>query len=316
MKLRIKNKLITESVLNILLTAKRELTNGKLASVQRKGHNVVINCPCHKNGLERKPSCSVFDDVSAADLEVGFAHCFTCGYNATLPQVITDLFDESDITFGEEWLVERFGNTLIEEVEILPEIIIDNKPRDLSSPLDESILTEFDFYHPYMWYRKLSKEIVDLFRVGYDHSRDAITFPVYDEKHRLVMITARSVNTKMFWIPPDVEKPVYLLYHLIENNIKTAYVVESQINALYLWSLGYAAIGLFGTGSEHQFEILRKSGIRNFVLMFDGDAAGQRGASRFRKNIGNEVFIKDIYLPAGKDVNDLSEAEIHSLINS
>jgi DNA primase len=120
----------------------------------------------------------------------------------------------------------------------------------------------------------------------------------------------------MFFIPSEVQKPVYLLYHLLENNIKTAYVVESQINALYMWSLGYPTVGLFGTGSEQQYETLRKCGIRNFITLFDGDTAGQKGAYRFRKNMPKDVFITNIMLPAGKDVNDLSPEEVHNLIKN
>ena len=120
----------------------------------------------------------------------------------------------------------------------------------------------------------------------------------------------------MFWIPAETEKPVYLLYHLLENNMKTAYVCESQINTLYMWSLGYPSIGLFGTGSENQYKVLRKCGIRNFITLFDGDEAGQKGAYRFRKNMPKDCFITNIYLPAGKDVNDLSPEEVHKLIKS
>lgn len=315
MHLKVKNRLITEPIINILHQAKKELNNGKLKDIIDKHNgNLLISCPSHKNGCERKPSCTVAI-ATDTDLEPGFAHCFTCGYSAPLTQVITDLFDETDPSFGEEWIKERFGTTLISSFEYLPEITLDRKVEEKKF-LDESILTEFDYYHDYMWYRKLSKEVVDRFRVGYDKRRKAITFPVYDEKHRLVMVTARSVNTKMFWIPEAVEKPVYLLYYLLENNIKTAYIVESQINALYLWSLGYSACGLFGTGSEQQYETLRKCGIRNFVTLFDGDTAGQKGAYRFRKNMPRDCFITDVRLPAGKDVNDLSPDEVHNLIRN
>ena len=313
MQLKIKNRLITEPIINILYQARREANNGKLKDIIDKHNgNLLISCPIHKDGFERRPSCTVAISTET-DLEPGFAHCFTCGYSAPLTQLITDVFNEDDVNFGEEWIRERFGTTLVSSVEYLPEIVL-NKPKIEKQFLDESILTEYDYYHPYMWYRKLSKEVVDMFRVGYDKNREAITFPVYDEKHRLVMITARSVNTKMFFIPAETEKPVYLLYYLLENNIKTAYVVESQINALYMWSLGYPTIGLFGTGSDTQYETLRKCGIRNFITCFDGDEAGQKGAYRFRKNMPKDCFITDIHLPAGKDVNDLSAEQIKELL--
>ena len=313
MQLKIKNRLITEPIINILYQARREANNGKLKDIIDKHNgNLLISCPIHKSGCENKPSCTVALSTET-DLEPGFTHCFTCGYSAPLTQLITDVFNEDDISFGEDWIRERFGTTLVSSVEYLPEIVLE-KPKIEKTFLDESILTEYDYYHPYMWYRKLSKEVVDMFRVGYDKNRDAITFPVYDEKHRLVMVTARSVNTKRFWIPADVQKPVYLLYHLLENNIKTAYVCESQINTLYMWSLGYPSCGLFGTGSETQYETLRKCGIRNFVTLFDGDEAGQKGAYRFRKNMPKDCFITTVNLPAGKDVNDLSAEQIKELL--
>ena len=217
--------------------------------------------------------------------------------------------------FGEEWLVERFGNTFVEQEEFLQEIVLD-KPTVKKEYLDEASLIPFDFYHPYMWKRKLSKEVVDRFRVGYDKERDAITFPVYDERHRLVMVTARSVNSKRFWIPKDVDKPVYLLYDILERGVQTVYVCESQINALTARTWGLDAVALFGTGSEKQYNTLKKSGIRNYILLFDGDEAGRKGAMRFKKNMPPDVFITDVRLPAGKDVNDLTYDEVMNLVSS
>ena len=308
MYIRIRNKEIREPIVNMLKQAQRELNNGKLKEIKSGNNgNCVITCPCHKNGREKNPSCMILTDTNCEDLEAGFAHCFTCGYNAPFSQVIGDLFDQ-DKSFGEEWLLERFGNVFIEKQDILPEIILDH---ELKQPdvLDESILLQYDYYHPYMWKRHLSKEVVDQFRVGYDKIRNAITFPVYDEKHRLVMITARCVDNKRFYIPSGVEKPVYLLYDLIERGETTAYVAESQINALTLRTFQYNGIALFGTGSEHQYDILKKSGIRNYILVFDGDSAGEHGAQRFRNHMPDDVFITEVKLPAGKDVNDLTKEE-------
>lgn len=315
MRIRIRNKVITEPIINILYQAKRELTNGKLKDIQ-KAHdaNILISCPCHKDGYEKHASCRVLADETCEELEAGYAYCFSCGYSAPFAQVIGDLFNE-DKAFGEEWLVERFGNTFVEQEEFLQEIVLD-KPTVKKEYLDEASLIPFDFYHPYMWKRKLSKEVVDRFRVGYDKDRDAITFPVYDERHRLVMVTARSVNSKRFWIPKDVDKPVYLLYDILERGVQTVYVCESQINALTARTWGLDAVALFGTGSEKQYNTLKKSGIRNYILLFDGDEAGRKGAMRFKKNMPSDVFITDVRLPAGKDVNDLTYEEVMNLVSS
>ena len=306
--------IITEPVDNILHTVKRELTTGKLKDIEKeRGGNIFISCPCHKDGFERHASCMV-STATDTDLEPGFAHCFTCGYNAPITKLIGDLFNE-DERFAEDWLIEHYGNILVEQQELIPELTLE-KPSTKKSYLPESDLIPFDFYHPYMWKRKLSKEVVDRFRVGYDKTRDAITFPVYDEKHGLVMITARSVNSKRFYIPEGVDKPVYLLYDILQRNVKTVVVAESQINALTLRTWGYDSIALFGTGSAKQFETLRKSGIRNYILAYDGDEAGRKGAFRFKHNMPKDVMITDLRLPAGKDVNDLTKEQFELLLKN
>lgn len=315
MHLKVRNKLIVTPIDTILKTLQRELHNGKLKDIDYDGHskNCNITCPIHKDGFETNPSCQILVDTDDKDLEAGYAHCFTCGYTGPLTLTINSLFDQMDPRFGEDWLIERFGNILVESKEYLPPFEITKESKKY---LDEECLKEFDFYHPYMWKRKLSKEVVDQFRIGYDKYRDAITFPVYDEKKRLVMVTARSVNTKRFYIPEGVDKPVYLLYDLIERGVTTTLVCESQLNTLYARSLGYDAVGLFGTGSFKQFQILNKSGIRNYILAFDGDEAGKKGAQRFKKYINKECFITELQLPRGKDLNDLNPEEVHSLVQN
>ena len=312
MHIKIGNKIITTPVETILKTARSELVNGKLKDIINKGRNCLITCPCHKEGYESNPSCQVLNDTDDENVEAGFAHCFTCGYNKPLYAVIADVFNEPE-SFGKEWLCERFGDTFIDRQEYLPPFEVEHIPKVY---LDETILSKYDYYHPYMWQRKLTKEVVDQFRVGYDNERCAITFPVYDEKHNLVMVTARSVLDKRFYIPEGVDKPVYLLYDILDRHVTTVFVAESQINTLTLRTWGYDSIGLFGTGSHKQLETLKRSGIRHYILCFDGDEGGRKGAERFKKNIGKDVFITDLLIPPGKDINDLSLEEFNQLLSS
>ena len=315
MHIKIRNRVITTPIQVILETAQKELRNGKLKDIDRRNKdNILITCPVHSDGLESNPSCRIFNITDDPNLEAGYAHCFSCGYHGSMSATINALFDELDPRFGEEWLIEHFGDTLVQVEEYLPPIELPDK--ESKKFLDEKILEKYDYYHPYMWKRKLSKDVVDRFRVGYDMERKAITFPVYDEKHRLVMITARSVETKRFYIPSNVDKPVYLLYDIIERGITSVVVVESQINALYARTLGFDSIGLFGTGSRIQLDILKRSGIRNNILCFDGDEAGQKGAYRFKKALGNDVWIHEIKMPPGKDLNDFEPEDAIKLRSS
>lgn len=310
---KIGNRVVDAPMEKVLNDAKIEAANGKLKVIEDKGRNIKITCPIHKNGAEDRPSCNVLNVNDDPKYPEGTTFCYTCGYRAQLPQLIADIFDK-DIVFAEDWLLNHYCNTFIEKDIVLPEF--ESTPTEDVIVLDENILKSYDYYHPYMWKRKISKDVVDKFRVGYDKERDAITFPVYDEKHRLVMVTARSTNTKKFYIPSDAKKPVYLLYDILQRGVTKVFVCESQINTLYLRSLGYDSVGLFGTGSTSQLETLKKSGIREYILCFDGDDAGRKGAAKFKKAMDKSVFITDIRLPWGKDVNDLNEEQLKRLLAS
>lgn len=311
MELRIDNRIIQEPIKRILEQVRAETGYVYYNDIKDRGGNLMVSCPCHKGGQEKHPSCSVFTDVSDPNIPVGWHHCFTCGISLPLEAVVGRCFNK-DPFFGREWLKEHYGDIWVEDKEVLPQINLKNsKPK--KHYLDESILQKYNYYHDYMWERKLTKEVVDRFCVGYDPERKMITFPVWDEHGGLVMITGRSVVTKVFHIDKEVEKPVYLLNFMLKDNVKTLYIAESQINALYLNSLGYPAVGLIGTGSEHQHKVLKRCGIRNFILCFDGDIYGRKGAERFKKALGDEFMITDVILPQGKDVNDLSPEDLKNL---
>lgn len=311
MKLIIKNKVITAPINTILHTLRSEINNGKLRDIEDEySGDINITCPKHKSGFESKPSCKVNCRQDHPDVEYGKCHCFTCGYVATLPQLVSYCFNEEE-EFGEEWLLQRFGSALSEDYFYLPEIELPSKRRQSTVPL--SRLDNTKYYHPYMWQRKMTKEIVDKFQIGYDASKQMISFPVWDDQGKLVMITYRSVKDKRFYIDKDAEKPVYLLNFIKAEKISRVYVCESQINALTLWSWGYPAVALFGTGSKYQYEILNKCPVREYILCFDGDEAGDKGKDRFIKNIRKDVFVSYMKIPRGKDINDLEKEEFQNL---
>lgn len=309
MELVINNKVIDAPVYDILKQVHKE-TNGRyLNTIIDKGDNVFIQCPFHSDGKEKHPSCTVFARDDDKYTDKGITHCFACGISVPLFTLVGHCFDQDD-EFGKEWLVQRYSNIFIEKQTYLPEIQL-GKPKETA--LDESILNQFAYFHPYQFQRKLSQEIILKYKVGYDKETDSITFPVWDEHNRLKFITKRSVKTKQFFIPQGVKKPVYLLNFMLKENRDTVFVCESQINALYMNTLGYPAVALIGTGTRDQYEILNKSPIRHYILAFDGDEAGDKGITRFLSNIRKDVFVDVMLLPRGKDCNDLTGEEIAQL---
>lgn len=298
----VNNKTYNLSVEEVLDALKPEIVNGKLSRYKVTSSGINVPCPVHSGGLESHPSCYINDE--------GIWHCFTCGAKGHIDGFIANCLDITN-SQAQEWLASKFDYDLLgDELELLP-IEFTSKPQ--VKALDESILNTFQSFHPYMVKRKLDRDICEKFKVKYDEKSESIVFPVWDEKNNLVMFTRRCVNNKRFDIDKGVEKPVYLLNFIENEGIKDVVVCESQINALYSWSLGHPAIALFGTGTSNQYNILNKSGIRHYILALDGDNAGKKGIERFTKNIRKDVFVDVLAIPDGKDLNDLTKEEVNKL---
>ena len=311
MRLVINNREISEPIENILKELKKEAKKDIFRDIINKGDNIAVTCPAHKDGRERHPSCYIYNKTDG-DCEYGTVHCFTCGYKASLSKMISDVLDISPEE-SNQWLVDNFGNTFITKIDFDTDISLKQEKQKY---MDESILDKYDYYHPYMWKRKLTKEVVDQFRVGYDKELQAITFPVYDERHRLVMITARSVNSKRFWIPKNVEKPVYLLYDILDRGIDTVFITEAQIDALTAMGWGYPCVATMGCPSKRQIDILNRSGIRSIIAIFDNDASGARFSLRLKENLRKDIFF-DTFSWIGlnkKDINDFSRDEFDHMM--
>ena len=115
MHIKIRNRIITTPVEAILKQAQKELHNGKLKDIDNRNKiNLLISCPAHSDGLESNPSCRIFTLTDDPNLEAGYAHCFSCGFHGSLSATICALFDELDPKFGDDWLIERFGDTFLE----------------------------------------------------------------------------------------------------------------------------------------------------------------------------------------------------------
>lgn len=313
MNLIINKHLIDTDILDILNKLKKDNTEGYLKEIGKENNdNVKITCPFHKEGKESHPSCYVYAERDHATLEFGYYRCFTCGAKGHLYELVSKCLSIS-VEESKTWLVDNFSHTLIYQELVLPRIELESESKKY---LDESILKQYAFYHPYLEDRGISFETAKKFQVGWNKENNSITFPVRDRHGRLTGITERYINEKRFYIPADMKKPLYLLDYIISKGYTSVFIVESQINCLTLWEWGYPAVALFGTGSKAQYEILKTSGIRHYYLCFDGDDAGRKGANRFIRSMNKDVIVTTVNIPDGKDVNDLTREEFENILKS
>ena len=274
--------------------------------------HIQICCPYHANGLEHRPSAGIRK-------EDGMFHCFACGEVHSLQEVISYCFGYTDDivgSFGWQWLIRNFTTVQYENRKDIQLDFGRDFTKSKKNYVSEDELDKYRYYHPYILNRGISKKIVNLFDVGYDKTSQTCTFPNLDKEGNCLFVARRSVKTKFFQYPSNVQKEVYGIYQLyqLDKFPKEVYITESMIDCLYLWTFNKYACALNGLGNSIQFEQLNNMPCRKFILATDSDRAGIQARKRLRDNIKNKL-ITEVILPNGrKDINECSPDEIENLI--
>ena len=295
------------------------------------GDNLMVCCPYHKNGQERRPSAG----IRKSD---GFLHCFNCDKSVGLDEMIANCFGYNDPIWGFRWLIRNFATVEVEEREDIKIDVERNHVSNKGSVLDnshsnqpvcvtEDELDRYRYTHPYMYQRGLTDEIIEQFDIGYDKQTDSITFPVRDWKMgnygSTMFIARRSIKTKRFDLPKNIEKPLYGLYELTQKLIvfgedkcvpNEVYVCEGLFDCLRLWCNGKLAVAGFGClFSEYQIKQLQGLPTRKLILALDNDKAGKEATEKLRKAIKNKI-VTEVVIPDGKkDIGELTDEEIQNL---
>lgn len=269
--------------------------------IKQSGNDIMVTCPFHKHGQERKPSFG----ISKIDMK---CHCFACGYSGNLFDVISKIFGYDDNgEYGKKWLSHNFLSVVVEERKRIELNLGRNKHISNNKFISEEELDKYRYVHPYMYERGLTDEIIEKFDVGYDSVSNCITFPVLDINGNCVFIARRSVVRKFFNYPTNVEKPVYGANLFVDGLYKQAVICESIFNALTCWKWGIPAVALLGTGTTSQYKILNQLPVRKYIIGTDPDEAGDRAADKLRKHLSRTKIITRYDIPKNKDINDLDK---------
>ena len=312
--IQLDDMLIQADTLDVLNVMKAELAEQgiqRFNTVRENGDNIQTNCPFHKGGQEHKPSFGINGEKNAC-------HCFTCNWSGSIDKFVSEVFGYNDGgAYGKRWLVRGFNSTEIEHRTINLNFERRNKRTESEIKyVSEEELDSYRFYHPYWAKRKITdKAIIELFDLGYDVDTDCITMPNRDINGNCLFVARRSVNTKFFNYPKNVEKPLYGLYELNQlNEFPSAiYVCESMIDALTIWCFGKYAVALNGLGTDFQMKQLSELPCRKLILATDGDERGMNARIRLRKHIKGKI-ITEVALPQGKkDMNELTKEEFYNL---
>ena len=296
-----------------------------------------VYCPFHSDGNERKPSCGVSRVKQVRNgsiFDAGVWHCFACGEVKSMKEAVDFILKQNSINSQTaiEWLTEHVPGFNFEvsdfdyllsrdTVKDLNSKFAMNYIKSLTQPKSEYVseeeLAQYRFTVQYMYDRKLTDQVISKFDVGVDLKYvptnrkkpvPCITFPVRDKQGCTLFIYRRAIESKNFYMPAGLEKPIYGLYELPEN-VNTLIICESIINALTCYVYGYPAIALFGTGTTTQLSQLKLLGVKEFVLGLDADEAGDRGCRKLKHALKSIAIVRRMQIPENKDINDLSYEE-------
>ena len=294
----------TKQILDKLLLECKTQKNGLFQKGYKDiGDYFMVQCPYHKFGKENKPSAQ-FRKSDA------LFYCFSCKETHSIMAIIEHCLD----TNGRKWLLDNFDSSTVEDRNI--SFNLERKQVKNQKYIDREVLKQYRFIHPYMYERKLDLETIRKFDIGYDKEHNCITFPNKDPNGNILFIATRNINNKFFHYPSDVDKPLYGMYEINReikhgNDIKEVYICESMLDALVIWRYGKYAIALNGTGSQYQYDLLRKSDFRVLILATDNDEAGKKARERLKKAIKNKIIKEIDYDSYGncKDINDMTEEQ-------
>ena len=304
---------IITSIETILNELNLELKiNGKpsLQFARTTGSYRQLHCPFH---TDHNASAGI-------SLDKGVFTCFSCKRKYSLARLISILLYDQDFSLnGEQWLVKNFADYMLENREqVLSKPCREKSIQLVTNYVPDDILNKYAYYHPYMYKRHLTNEVIDLFDIGYDSNFrlgnsdiiECLTFPVRDKTGGTRFIARRSIKGKIYHYPANINKSDFL-YGIYEDsklfgNYSCLYVCESMFNALTLVKWGKPAVALLGTGCSNQYELLKRVSARQLFICLDNDPAGIKGTEKLKETLQPYKIIHSLKICNPKtDINDL-----------
>jgi DNA primase len=282
----------------------RVLTGAGIDIEAEYGTDYIIFCPYHNNN--RTPAGEVSKDS-------GLFFCFGCQTTKNLIELI----------------MHMTGRTYFESIRYIKSKEVEN---NIESVVNKALYAAPDFVQydellikrlnkqalespramTYFEGRRITKESVAKFDLGYSEKQDSVVIPMQSPEGMTIGFVARTIEGKEFKNTPGLPKSKILFnLHKVKAS-KTIYVVESSFDAIRLDQVGFPAVATLGANvSSSQMGLLKRY-FNSIVLVADNDEAGSIMADRLIEKLGNLVTV---VRPDKKykDIGDMTDDEIKLL---
>jgi DNA primase len=160
--------------------------------------------------------------------------------------------------------------------------------------------------------RRISKESVVKFSLGFSEKQDMVTIPVHTPDGMCVGFVGRSIEGKQFKNTPGLPKSKVLFnLHRIKTS-RSVYVVESSFDAIRLDQVGLPAVATLGSNvSNTQIDMLQKY-FNDIIVVADNDEAGGNMKDRLVEKLGSRVTVVQLDKQY-KDIGDMDDEAIRKI---
>jgi DNA primase len=274
---------------------------------------------------EEMVACSPFRDEDSPSFSINLENGLWRDFGATgefgqgnLITLLSFLRNETYIEV-EDYLLEKYGIDLsdVSKLKLNFNLKIETK---VNINIDIETYKQFAYRSPYLATRGITEKIQKAFKIGYDRKSKSVAFPWFDVKGNIINIKFRSTENKRFFYYPTgqpIKNHLYGMHFIYRSEMKKIYIVESEIDALYLWSNGFPAVALGGSNiSEKQKQLLLRCPATEFVLATDNDKVGKEIRKKLIDMFIGYKTLSELVLPDSvKDVNELKSDQIKALAN-
>lgn len=275
--------------------------------------NANFKCPFHR---DTNPSCGMH-------VNTGLWKCFGCAMQGNLVSFVAEIEsisrDEAEQRIRKTWIDKNADLENIQE--IVNKILDGNKDNVQVDPrLPDWVLMQYSKNWDYMKSRGFNEETLEYFEVMYEPKYKLQAFPVRDDEGKLVGITGRQTqpNAEPRYYPVLRFRKSNFLYNFHRVDVsKSVIAVEGEINCMAMHQHGFTnTIAFLGAGiSEEQINKVARSGIKELIMFFDTDEAGQKGMLKIWQKLWLQMKITVVPDHEG-DPADMDTSTAKSLVDS
>ena len=285
---------------------RRSLIASGIDIVSEVDIDFIIFCPFHNN--YRTPAAEVHK-------ENGLFYCFSCQETKTLIEVIMQASGRT--YFEAARLVDSKSDSknLLQSITETLEKKAEFKEYDLEviNKLHTNVFRN-KRAQEYFTSRKITKDSVIKYTLGYSENQDMVTVPIYTPEGLCIGFVARSIEGKVFKNTPGLQKSkTFFNLHRAKRHDKV-FVVESSFDAIRLEQVGAHAVATLGATISNEQRKLLKQYFNQVIILGDNDEAGQNMSKKLIASFGAGCVAPP--LPEGiKDVSDLSDDELKKFVD-